>query len=76
MAWFTEEERERVKAFIANPNGAIAREARPANGARRRRTKPTSPREKKADAWCEWFHRAMRESGGGDPAAHLPDREA
>ena len=71
----------RVREWVTEVQrgGPRAEKARPAAEVRQRRT-PTSPRaasrEKKADQWAEWFYRAMRESGSGDPAVHLPDMTA
>jgi hypothetical protein len=72
----TPEERERVKAFVADPNGPVPRKARPADGVQRRRA-PIDPRtarrERAADKWLLWFERAMREGKTKDPATVLPD---
>jgi hypothetical protein len=60
-------------------NGSNERKARPASGIRRRRAAidpRTAKREKAADRWLEWFHRAMREAVTKDPAALLPDMAA
>jgi hypothetical protein len=71
----TEEERARVRAFIADPNGPVPQKARPAGGAGLRRT-PTTPLEKKAGAWATWFYARMAEANSEDPAANLPDMAA
>jgi hypothetical protein len=72
MDAFTEQERAKIQKFVSDAVNGRETKARPAASARRRRA-PSTPLEKKADAWASWFYKRMAESNSRDPAEHLPD---